>query len=78
MNKLPPDVKLTIVSDSGHSSGLIENTKEQIGEGYGNYEDGSAFTNNTDDGSYNRDDVKIKNKSLPLNILLDMLKQKSG
>ena len=77
MNKLPPDVKLTIVSDSGHSSGLIENTKEQIGEGYGNYEDGSAFTNNTDDGSYNRDDVKIKNKSLPLDILLDMLKQKS-
>ena len=87
VNKLPPDVKLTIVSDSCHSGGLIENAKEQIGEsfqssgkGYGNYEDESAYTENTneEDGSYGRDDVEIKNRSLPLHILLDMLKQKSG
>ena len=84
MDKLPPGVKLTIVSDSCHSGGLIENTKEQIGEsfqysreGYKNDEDESAYTGNTEDGSYSKDDVKIKNKSLPLDILLDMLKQKS-
>ena len=87
MNKLPPNVKLTIVSDSCHSGGLIENTKEQIGEsfqssgeGYGNDEDESAYTENTseEDGNYGRDDVEIKNKSLPLHLLLDILKRKSG
>ena len=86
LNKLPPNVKLTIVSDSGHCGGLIENTKEKIGdsyqssrEGYGNDRDGSAFTKNTDsDGSYGGDDVEIKNKPFPLNILLELLKQKLG
>ena len=86
VDKLPPDVKLTIVSDSCHSGGLIENTKEQIGEsyqssgeGYGNDENESAYIENTteDDGSYGRDDVEIKNKSLSLDILLDMLRKKS-
>ena len=81
MEKLPPNVKLTIVSDSCHSGGLIDHTKEQIGdsfqssgEGYGNEEDGGANR----EWSYGRDDVEIKNRSLPLHILLDMLKQKSG
>ena len=87
MNKLPPNVKLTIVSDSCHSGGLIENTKEQIGEsfqssgeGYGNDEDENAYTKNTteEDRNYGRDDVEIKNKSLPLHLLLDILKRKSG
>ena len=84
VDKLPHGVKLTIVSDSCHSGGLIENTKEQIGEsfqysreGYKNDEDESAYTVNTEDGSYGKDEVEKKNKSLPLDILLDMLKQKS-
>ena len=84
MNKLPPDVKLTIVSDSCHSGGLIENTKEQIGEsfqssgeGYENDEDESEYPGNAEDGRYGKDGIQIKNKSLPLDILLDMLKQKS-
>jgi hypothetical protein len=32
VNKLPPGVVLTMISDSCHSGGLIENEKEQIGE----------------------------------------------
>ena len=85
MNKLPPDVKLTIVSDSCHSGGLIENTKEQIGEsfqssgeGYENDEDESEYPGNAEDGRYGKDGIQIKNKSLPLDSLLGMLKQKSG
>ena len=81
MNKLPPDVTLTIVADSCHSGGLIDHTKEQIGdsfqssgEGYGNEEDGGANR----EWSYGRDDVEIQNKSLPLDTLLDVLKEKSG
>ena len=81
MNKVPPDVRLTIVADSCHSGGLIDHTKEQIGdsfqssgEGYGNEEDGGANR----EWSYGRDDVEIQNKSLPLDTSLDVSKQKSG
>ncbi|KAK4285613.1 hypothetical protein QN277_002289 [Acacia crassicarpa] len=35
VDKVPRDCKLTIVSDSCHSGGLIEETKEQIGESTG-------------------------------------------
>ncbi|KAG0475727.1 hypothetical protein HPP92_015413 [Vanilla planifolia] len=50
VEELPQGCRLTIVSDSCHSGGLIENTKEQIGEStrreddHGDAEPGSAFS----------------------------------
>ncbi|XP_028799665.1 metacaspase-5 [Neltuma alba] len=47
VDKVPRGCKLTIVSDSCHSGGLIEETKEQIGEstggGEGEHDSGSGF-----------------------------------
>ena len=84
MDKLPHDVKLTIVSDSCHSGGLIEREKEQIGESfkssrvrYGNDENGSANPDCTNQ-YHGGDNIKIQNKSLPLDSLLKVLKEKSG
>ncbi|XP_020589453.1 metacaspase-5-like [Phalaenopsis equestris] len=120
---LPEGCRLTIISDSCHSGGLIENTKEQIGESTKRDDDddddesGSVFSlssflkktvkrkvksalksrgidshythrdhhyHEADDEEDDDDDTNepehsiIKNRSLPLPILIEILKQKTG
>ncbi|KAL7617748.1 metacaspase-4 [Lactuca sativa] len=97
VDKVPQGCRITIVSDSCHSGGLIDDVKEQIGESFkdesevqgdGNSASGirgflqktgdaieSAFKR--DDGD-DVDDVSVNNKSLPLDIIVDILKQKTG
>ncbi|KAK7405768.1 hypothetical protein VNO78_07377 [Psophocarpus tetragonolobus] len=116
VDMVPRGCRITIVSDSCHSGGLLEEAKEQIGEstkgdeeksgsGFGfssflhrTVEDAvesrgfhipSALRHNRgrDDGDEVEDrDVElphgnhghIKNRSLPLSTLIDILKQKTG
>ncbi|XP_027354993.1 metacaspase-5-like isoform X1 [Abrus precatorius] len=113
---IPRGCRLTIVSDSCHSGGLIEEAKEQIGESTKGEEhhSGSGFglssflhrtvedaiesrgfhvpsalhhhrSRDGDDGAGDRDielphghHCYVKNRSLPLTTLIDILKQKTG
>ncbi|KAE8733508.1 Metacaspase-4 [Hibiscus syriacus] len=45
VDKVPAGCRLTIVSDSCHSGGLIDEAKEQIGESFKDSESGSGFMN---------------------------------
>ncbi|KAK8961057.1 Metacaspase-5 [Platanthera guangdongensis] len=119
VEELPEGSRLTIVSDSCHSGGLIKNTKEQIGESTRPAEDDdddesgtlfslSSFLKKTvkktvknaiqsrgighhsrrhrhhDDEDEEEEEEEesdhpyIKNKSLPLSTLIEILKQKTG
>ncbi|KAI4323297.1 hypothetical protein L6164_022915 [Bauhinia variegata] len=116
VDRVPRGVRLTIVSDSCHSGGLIEETKEQIGDSTkGEEESGSGFGfknflhRTVEDaiesrgihipsalrhhGHGHREDEEeereieigyggehgyVKNRSLPLSTLIDILKQKTG
>lgn len=119
VDKVPEGCQITIVSDSCHSGGLIDEAKEQIGESTkqgGEDDDGSGFgfknflRRSVEDaiesrgihipaelgfGRHNRqrhqEDEReeetfegsegqgyIKNKSLPLSTLIELLKQKTG
>lgn len=117
VDKVPHGCQITIVSDSCHSGGLIEDATEQIGESTKQTEDeghGSRFGfknflhRQVDDALESRgihlpsglrphhghrqqedDDEQevdlgnghqgyVKNKSLPLSTLIDILKQKTG
>ncbi|KAJ6823749.1 metacaspase-4-like [Iris pallida] len=113
VDKVPNGCQLTIISDSCHSGGLIDNSKEQIGESHKHEEDedsGSSFGFKSflkhqvrgaiesrgihlpleghhrshhepeaeeDDGGDSRGG-HVKNRSLPLSTLLEILKQKTG
>ncbi|CAL5187049.1 unnamed protein product [Lathyrus oleraceus] len=94
--KVPKDCRITIVSDSCHSGGLIELAKEQIGEsthegepisspGFKNFlhrtEEGTLEPRNIDKelGELNHGDHSyMKNRSLSLSTLIDILKEKTG
>ncbi|KAK1413366.1 hypothetical protein QVD17_35138 [Tagetes erecta] len=97
VDKVPQGCTLTIVSDSCHSGGLIDEAKEQIGESYEDCENGDdttepGFVGNiiqkTGDAlksAFSRDDVgdqvegtTTENRSLPLDTLVEILKQKTG
>lgn len=120
MEELPAGCRLTIISDSCHSGGLIENTKEQIGESTKRDDDddgdesGSVFSlssflkqtvkkkvksafqsrgidghrrhhhhhhDDDDDDEEEADDGEqstVKNRSLPLSTLIEILQQKTG
>ncbi|KVI00625.1 metacaspase-4-like [Cynara cardunculus var. scolymus] len=98
VDQVPHGCKLTIVSDSCHSGGLIDDAKEQIGESCKDdlseekreAESGSGFGNflqKTEDalesifsrkGGGEEDDLSVTNRSLPLDTLVDILKQKTG
>ncbi|XP_057765222.1 metacaspase-4 [Salvia miltiorrhiza] len=106
VDKVPSGCQITIVSDSCHSGGLIDEAKEQIGESHrksGEEEeeeekDSGGFRNflrrSVGDAIESRfgrrkDDQEeaieeseesegIKNKSLPLSTLIELLKQKTG
>ncbi|KAK7243728.1 hypothetical protein RIF29_38538 [Crotalaria pallida] len=94
VDKVPRGCQITIVSDSCHSGGLIQAAKEQIGESTkeGGQIIGSGFEfkhflhrsvehtiksrgihiPHGDQGYY------VKNRSLPLSTLIEILKQKTG
>ncbi|KAK9058185.1 hypothetical protein SSX86_023025 [Deinandra increscens subsp. villosa] len=91
VDKVPLGCTITIVSDSCHSGGLIDQAKEQIGESCN--EDSQTnepgFVGNiiqkTGDALksafHHDDDVEgttVENRSLPLDTLVDILKQKTG
>ncbi|KAI5440861.1 metacaspase-5 [Lathyrus oleraceus] len=93
--KVPRDSRITIVSDSCHSGGLIELAKEQIGEsthegapisspGFKNYlhrtgEDALESRDFEEErGGLHENHNYMKNRSLPLSTLVDILKQRSG
>ncbi|WOL15177.1 hypothetical protein Cni_G23958 [Canna indica] len=110
VDKVPYGCRITIVSDSCHSGGLIDKTKEQIGESTkqqddspdSNFSFGSFLKHTVKDAIESRgvhlpheghhrrneagDDVNreynaegyIKNKSLPLPTLIEILKQQTG
>ncbi|KAJ9563243.1 hypothetical protein OSB04_008403 [Centaurea solstitialis] len=116
VDQVPHGCRITIVSDSCHSGGLIDEAKEQIGESYKNDNEeqeestgsGSGFRSflhksaenalesrgirlpsalrhkrhdqedeEEEEGTY-EGDLHVKNKSLPLSTLLEILKQKTG
>ena len=111
MDGVPKGCRLTIVSDSCHSGGLIEEAKEQIGESTKGEEEhsGSGFglsgflqrkvedaiesrgfhvpsglrhhTHRDEETNEDRDielPHGVKNRSLPLSTLIEILKQKTG
>lgn len=83
VDKVPTGCRITIVSDSCHSGGLIEHATEQIGDstdgmessGLGGF--GSLLKRSFQGLSLQEEDG-FKNKSLPLSTLIDILKQKTG
>lgn len=118
VDKVPHGCRITIVSDSCHSGGLIDKAKEQIGESYKNdtedkEESGSgsgfgfrSFLHKTAEKALEsrginlpsglrhrrseepeeeeqqeetyEGDLHVKNKSLPISTLIDILKQQTG
>ncbi|CAI8587452.1 unnamed protein product [Vicia faba] len=85
--KVPEDCRITIVSDSCHSGGLIELAKEQIGdsthEGAPNSSPGlkNILHRTRDRDSEEEHHGKhnyVKNRSLPLSTFIDILKERSG
>ncbi|KAE9584988.1 hypothetical protein Lalb_Chr25g0284251 [Lupinus albus] len=94
MNKVPRGCKITMVSDSCHSGGLIQSAKEQIGESTRELaqNSGTGFESRTfihrsmEDAVFEERHASVphqfhgyvKNRSLPLHILIDILKQKTG
>lgn len=114
VDQIPEGCRITIVSDSCHSGGLVEKAKEQIGESTRREgdEEGSGFgfksflhqkvqdafesrgihipsglRHHRDRGERGGDREEeiasgeygyVKNKSLPLETLIDILKQKTG
>ncbi|OIW11707.1 hypothetical protein TanjilG_12226 [Lupinus angustifolius] len=94
INKVPRGCKITLVSDSCHSGGLIQAAKEQIGEstreltqnsGTG-YESRTFIHRSMEDAVVEERHVSVphqfhgyvKNRSLSLQTLVDILKQKTG
>ncbi|CAJ2659090.1 unnamed protein product [Trifolium pratense] len=95
VKRVPKGCRITIVSDSCHSGGLIEAAKEQIGDSTkeGGHNSSSGFKNllnrTVEDTMKSRDigekhDLHhwdhsyVKNRSLPLSTLIEMLKLKTG
>ncbi|KAK9051594.1 hypothetical protein SSX86_028221 [Deinandra increscens subsp. villosa] len=120
VDQVPHGCRITIVSDSCHSGGLIDEAKEQIGESYKNdtneeeedkEESGSSFgfrkflhktaesalesrgirlpsglrhnKNREEEEEVEEEertygDLHVKNKSLPISTLIDILKQQTG
>ncbi|KAI5668400.1 hypothetical protein M9H77_18253 [Catharanthus roseus] len=112
VDRIPEGCRITIVSDSCHSGGLIDETKEQIGEStkrsHQDQEHGFGFKNflhqkvqdafesrgiqipslhrhHEEEQEEEASGVQplpgggyVKNKSLPLSTLIDILKQKTG
>ncbi|KAL9312242.1 Metacaspase-6 [Arabidopsis thaliana] len=76
VDMVPKDCPITIISDSCHSGGLIDEAKEQIGESTKKKKDsGDSSTINKETEA---EIIEVGNRSLPLETLIDMLKQETG
>ncbi|XP_026400031.1 metacaspase-4-like [Papaver somniferum] len=107
VDQVPEGCKITIVSDSCHIGGLIDEAKEQIGESTKGYQEqcsGFGFKHflhrkvndalesrgihlprrrhhrdeEEEEEEQEEEDESVKNKSLPMSILIEILKQKTG
>uniref|UniRef100_A0A1J3CS63 Metacaspase-6 n=1 Tax=Noccaea caerulescens TaxID=107243 RepID=A0A1J3CS63_NOCCA len=91
VDMVPNDCPITIVSDSCHSGGLIDEAKEQIGESTKKKKpkqesgDSSNINKTVDEETEEAVETESKeiinelgNRSLPLETLIDMLKQETG
>ncbi|ESQ27186.1 hypothetical protein EUTSA_v10018721mg [Eutrema salsugineum] len=84
VDMVPKDCPITIISDSCHSGGLIDEAKEQIGESTrkkNKYSGDSSSCKDTEEAVEETDTKEINemgNRSLPLETLIDMLKQETG
>lgn len=65
---VPIGCRITIISDSCHSGGLIEQAEEQIGDS----------TGGGGDGAPPQEIEGAKSRSLPFSTLIEILKEKSG
>ncbi|KAL0725757.1 hypothetical protein Bca4012_040356 [Brassica carinata] len=79
----PKDCPITIVSDSCHSGGLIDEAKEQIGESTKKKKKDSGESSRTNkeagvEETETREITDLGSRSLPLETLIDMLKQETG
>ncbi|XP_010429813.1 PREDICTED: metacaspase-6 [Camelina sativa] len=77
VDMVPKDCPITIISDSCHSGGLIDEAKEQIGESTKKKDKdcgGSSTINKETEAEIN----EVGSRSLPLETLIDMLKQETG
>lgn len=68
------DATITIIADACHSGGLIDDSKEQIGESTVP-EGGEPLPNEEDAESK---DMELVDRSLPTEVLIEYLKQQSG
>ncbi|KAL0736839.1 hypothetical protein Bca4012_013049 [Brassica carinata] len=75
VDKVPEDCSITIVSDSCHSGGLIDATKEQIGDS--TKKAGKAVKTKEIEQDV-RNGVHVVNRSLSLQSMINMLKQETG
>ena len=78
VSMVPEGCQITIISDSCHSGGLIEQAKEQIGKSFLRYpikKQGEEPTGEEEDG---QEKDGLKKNSVPFSALVDMLKQKTG
>lgn len=64
---VPIGCRITIISDSCHSGGLIEQAEEQIGD-----------STEGGDEEAPQEEARVKGRSLPFSTLIEILKQKSG
>ncbi|KAL2330967.1 hypothetical protein Fmac_018548 [Flemingia macrophylla] len=84
VDKVPRGCRITIVSDCCHSGGLIDAAKEQIGDSTDDHQPSLYhFTNflhrdMEQQQEQQEEDIIVKNRSLPLSTLTDVLKQKTG
>ncbi|XP_057795090.1 metacaspase-4-like [Salvia miltiorrhiza] len=89
VNKVAEGCRITIVSDSCHSGGLIDKAKEQIGEStrrkkkaQGNGKCSGSFKKLLCTDAHKEEEVEVEqlitSKSLPLSTLIEILKQKTG
>ena len=78
VSMVPEGCRITIISDSCHSGGLIEQAKEQIGNSFLGCpikEQAEESTGEEEDG---QEKDGLKKKSVPFSAVVDMLKQKTG
>ncbi|CAH2048090.1 unnamed protein product [Thlaspi arvense] len=75
VDKVPNNCSITIVSDSCHSGGLIEKVKEQIGD---STKKGEAKTKEIEQEDERKNKADVINRSLPLQSMINMLKQETG
>ncbi|KAL5731296.1 hypothetical protein ACHQM5_004041 [Ranunculus cassubicifolius] len=79
VDQVPEGCRITIVSDSCHSGGLIDEAEEQIGDSHIEENDEEVEEYNDQEEKGEQSDIPgQKSRSLPLSTLIEILKQKTG